>query len=66
MKTIGTVLIIILSGLFIYKPKYQEKKIIEKKDIVAPELLQCDEYRQKIIQNINQYHEQNELQGISK
>jgi hypothetical protein len=56
MKTISITCIGVLSLLFIYKPeqprKY-EKTLVYQKDIIAPELLECKEYHDKIQLNIS-------------
>jgi len=56
MKTISITCIAVLSLLFIYKPAnvpHEEKTLVYKKDIIAPELLECKEYHDKIQDNLS-------------
>jgi len=55
MKTISITCIAVLSFLFAYKPQRQEseKALVYKKNIIAPELLECKEYHDKIQMNLN-------------
>ena len=56
MKTISITCIGVLSLLFIYKPAQapqREKTLVYKKDIIAPELLECKEYHDKIQANLS-------------
>ena len=56
MKTISITCIGVLSFLFIYRPAnapQYEKTLVYQKDIIAPELLECKEYHDKITDNLN-------------
>ena len=56
MKTISISCIAVLSFLFIYRPAelpQRERTLVYKKDIIAPELLECKEYHDKIQLNIS-------------
>lgn len=56
MKTISIICITVLSLLFAYKPVQSEneyKTLVYKKDLIAPELLECKAYHDKIQENLN-------------
>ena len=56
MKTISITCIGVLSLLFIYRPAQppqREKTLVYQKDMIAPELLECKEYHDKIQMNLN-------------
>lgn len=56
MKGIICVCIVVLSGLFLYKPSsvdYPEQNSFSQKEI-APELKECKYYQQKIEENLKE------------
>jgi len=56
MKTISITCIAVLSFLFIYRPNSNpkiERTLVYKKDIIAPELLECKDYHDKIQANLS-------------